>query len=98
MSQATAAVVRKLIALGSAAMMVGSLSAIAVVRADHRNRPSKLAAGNSSANQSLGLENSTGGGGNENSTGAGNGNSGEGLSGATGSGGAASGPAAATKS
>ena len=37
-------VIRKVIALGCAAMMVASLSAIAVVRADHRNRPAKLAA------------------------------------------------------
>ncbi len=75
MSQAMEAVVRKLIALGTAAMMVASLSAIAVVRADHRNRPARLAAGNKNAGQSLGLDNG--------STGAGATDSGA-LSGATG--------------
>src|SRR5690348_13889684 len=85
MTQTTEAIVRKLIALGTAAMMVASLSAIAVVRADHRNG-TKLASGKSTG-QVQGLDNGGSSGGNESS-----GATGEGAASATGaSGGAAAG-------
>jgi ABC-type branched-subunit amino acid transport system substrate-binding protein len=79
-------------------MMVASLSAIAVVRADHRNAPNRLAAGASNANdQSLsGVESSGSGdasGGASDATGSAD----ESLTGASGSSGAASGASSGAK-
>ncbi|MBA3654526.1 MAG: hypothetical protein H0W70_10075, partial [Actinobacteria bacterium] len=60
MSHIQEAVLRKVIALGTAAMLVASLSAIAVVRADHRNAPTRLASGGRTANGLQGLDEGAG--------------------------------------